>query len=164
MAERFNHSLLQLLQSYTQEEADWELHFPLALFAYKTAVHWSTGFHLLKWCLAEYQSKRVFLQTSFDPCSCQAQHRAKLAFVETHIVEKATAQKTSYDTHNTTTCSFNVGDLWLSQPTVGKLDPRWDGSWVVKSIHSPVTLQTTNGKIVYINRLFIWGGVHGQVG
>ena len=73
------------------------------------------------------------------------------------MVEKATAQKTSYDSHRTTTRSFNVGDLvWLSQPTAGKLDPRWDGSWIVKSIHSPVTLQITNGKlhkVVHINRL-----------
>ena len=31
MAERFSCSLLQLLQPYTQEEADWELCLPLAL-------------------------------------------------------------------------------------------------------------------------------------
>ena len=35
MAERFNRSLLQLLRSYAQQEADWELHLPLALFAYR---------------------------------------------------------------------------------------------------------------------------------
>ena len=73
------------------------------------------------------------------------------------MVEKATAQKTSYDSHSTTTCSFNIGGLvWLSQPTAGKLDPRWDGSWIDKSIHSPVTLQITNGKlekVVHISRL-----------
>ena len=100
-------------------------------------------------------------ELSFDPSSYQARLRAKLAalqdFVAAHMVEKATAQKTSYDSHSTTTHSFNIGDLvWLSQPTAGKLDPRWDGSWIVKSIQSPVTLQITNGKlekIVHINRL-----------
>ena len=73
------------------------------------------------------------------------------------MVEKVTAQTTSYDSHSTATRFFNVGDLvWLSQPTAGKLNPRQDGSWIVKSIHSPVTLQITNGKldkVVHINRL-----------
>ena len=46
--------------------------------------------------------------------------------------------------------------MWLSQPAAGKLDPHWDGSWTVQSIHSSVTLQITNGKmdkVVHINRL-----------
>jgi len=55
------------------------------------------------------------------------------------MAEKASAQKTLYDIHSTK-YSFKAGDLvWLSQPTAGKLDPRWDGSWTVQSIHSPVT-------------------------
>ena len=162
MAERFNRSLLQLLRSYTQQEADWELHLPLALFAYRTAVHSSTGVSPFEMMFGRAPKPDSFpSEVSFDPSSYQAQLRAKLAalqdFVEAHMVEKATAQKTSYDNHSTTTRSFNVGDLvWLSQPTAGKLDPRWDGSWIVKSIHSPVTLQITNGKlhkVVHINRL-----------
>jgi len=161
MVERFNRSLLQLLRSYTQQEADWELHLPLALFAYRTAVHSSTGvspFEMIFGRSSKPDSSS--LQPSFDPSSYQAQLRAKLAtlqdFVETHMVEKASAQKTLYDIHSTKR-SFKAGDLvWLSQPTAGKLDSRWDGSWTVQSIHSPVTLQITNGKmvkVVHINRL-----------
>ena len=76
-------------------------------------------------------------ELSFDPGYYQAQLRAKLAtlqdFVEAQMVEKATVQKTSYDSHSTTTCSFNVGDLvWRSQPRADKLDPLWDGSWIGK--------------------------------
>ena len=33
MVERFNRSLLQLLRTYTQKEADWELHLPLAMYS-----------------------------------------------------------------------------------------------------------------------------------
>ena len=46
--------------------------------------------------------------------------------------------------------------VWLSQPTTGKLDPKWDGSYTVKSVYSPVTVQITNGsttKVVHINSL-----------
>ena len=43
MIERFNRSLLQLLRSYVEKEADWEQHLPLVLFAYRTAIHSSTG-------------------------------------------------------------------------------------------------------------------------
>ena len=72
------------------------------------------------------------------------------------MVEKATAQKTSYNDHSKQ-CTFKVGDpVWLSQPTAGNLDPKWDGSFTVKSIYSPVTLQISNGKttkVVHLNCL-----------
>ena len=42
MVERFNRSLLQLLRSYVEHEADWERYLPLTLFAYRTAIHTST--------------------------------------------------------------------------------------------------------------------------
>ena len=150
IAERFNRSLLQFLRSYTQQEADWEVYLPLALFAFRTAVHLSTGVSPFEMIFG-----RAPKPDSFHPelsSSYQAQLRAKPAtlqdFVEAHMVEKDTAQKTSYDSQSTTTHSFNIGDIvWPSQPTAGKLDPRWDGSWIVKSIHSPVTLQITNDKL-----------------
>ena len=43
MVERSNRSLLQLLRSYVENEADWERHLPLVLYAYRTSVHSSTG-------------------------------------------------------------------------------------------------------------------------
>ena len=43
MLEHFNRSLLQLLRSYVEKEADWEQHFPLVLFAYRIAIHSLTG-------------------------------------------------------------------------------------------------------------------------
>ena len=161
MVERFNRSLLQLLRTYTQKEADWELHLPLALYAYRTAAHSTTGvspFEMMFGRASKHDASPTEL--SFDPSSYQAQLQAKLAalqdFVEAHMVEKATAQKTSYDDHSKQR-TFKVGDpVWLSQPTAGKLDPKWDGSFTVKSIYSPVTLQISNGKttkVVHLNRL-----------
>ena len=128
------------------QEADWELHLPLALFAYRIAVHSSTGISPFEMMFGRAPKPHSFpSELSFDPSSYQSQLRAKLAalqdFVEAHMVEKVTAQKTSYDSHSTKR-SFKAA--------------RWDGSWTVKSIHSPVTLQIINGqldKVVHINRL-----------
>ena len=43
LVERFNRSLLQLLRVYIDKHSDWEQHLPLALYAYRTAIHSSTG-------------------------------------------------------------------------------------------------------------------------
>lgn len=70
--------------------------------------------------------------------------KAKLAelqdFVESQVTYAASKQKSTYDQHSTSR-SFGVGDpVWLSIPTAGKLDPRWEGGWTVKSIKSPLNL------------------------
>ena len=53
--------------------------------------------------------------------------------------------------------SFKVNDpVWLSIPTAGKLDLKWEGEWKVVSIKSPVNVEISNGKqtkAVHINRL-----------
>ena len=36
-------ALLQLLHSYTEQQEEWERYLPFVLFAYRTAVHTSTG-------------------------------------------------------------------------------------------------------------------------
>ena len=43
MVERLNRSLLQLLRAYVTEQAEWECHLPLVLYAYCSATHSSTG-------------------------------------------------------------------------------------------------------------------------
>ena len=77
-------------------------------------------------------------------------------FVETNLVEAAQAQKSSYDNQSRVT-KFGKADLvWLSNPTAGKLSPRWEGGWKVQEIKSPVTMKITNGhhsKVVHVNRL-----------
>eukprot|EP00731_Ephydatia_muelleri_P002499 Em0001g2499a len=75
---------------------------------------------------------------------------AKLAdlqdLVEAHIVESAKHHKGAYD-QKSAERRFNTGDLvWLSIPTAGKLDPRWEGKWKVKIMRSPVTMEITDGK------------------
>ena len=71
-------------------------------------------------------------------------------------MEAAQCRKGIYD-QNSAERSFKIGDLvWLSIPTAGKLDPRWEGKWKVKSRKSPVTMEITDGKrtkVVHVNRL-----------
>ena len=45
-----------------------------------------------------------------------------------------------------------------TNPAAGKVDPKWDGGWVAKKVHSPVTLQIEHRKslrsrVVHINRI-----------
>ena len=98
--------------------------------------------------------------TAHDVTSYQDQLRAKLAqlydFVELNNVQASSHQKHYFDQH-TQPRTFQVGDsVWLSIPTAGKLEPKWEGEWVIQSVQSPVTYTINDGKrtkTVHINRL-----------
>ena len=97
-----------------------------------------------------------------DPTSYDSNLRVKMAelrdMVESHILQEAKRQKEHYDTH-TQSREFCEGDaVWLQNPAAGKLDPKWEGGWVVKKVHSPVTLKIEHRKslrsrVVHINRI-----------
>jgi len=58
-------------------------------------------------------------------------------FVHTQLTQAAHSQKYHYDQHNKQSI-FVAGDsVWLSIPTAGKLGPKWEGEWVIKSMRSP---------------------------
>ena len=161
LVERFNRSLLQMLRAYVREQADWERFLPLVLFAYRTAVHSSTGISPFQLMFGRQpQTPPLPQTTAHEPGSYHAHLCSKLAqlcdFVETHLTEAACHQKKSYDQH-TRLRSFQVGDcVWLSVPTAGKLDPRWEGGWVIRSVLGPTTYTITDGKrskTVHVNRL-----------
>jgi hypothetical protein len=164
MVERLNRSLLQLLRSYVDKEpADWERYLPLILYAYRTTMHSSTGVSPFQLMFGRQpRSSDLDHQLAFDASSYQGHLQAKLAelrdLVETNLVEASTQQKTTYDRHSSNR-SFKVGDLvWLSVPTAGKLDPRWEGNWKVTAVKSPVTMEISNGnrkKVTHVNRLHL---------
>ena len=67
-------------------------------------------------------------------------------FVESKLSSAAAEQKRFYD-RSSVQRSFKVNDpVWLSIPTAGKLDPKWEGEWKVISIKSPVNVGISNGK------------------
>ena len=161
MVERFNRSLLQLLRCYVDTEDDWERYLPLVLYAYRTAQHSSTGVSPFQLMFGRPpQSAPIQQPTAFDPTTYSAQLQTKLAslqdLVHTNITANAQQQKLCYDKHSHVR-SFAPGDLvWLSVPTRGKLQPKWQGKWKIIEIKNPINVKITDGqttKVVHVNRL-----------
>ena len=161
MVERFNRSLLQLLRVYVDTQSDWERHLPLALYAYRTAVHASTGVSPHSLMFGRPSHSPLFDSShSFDSTSYQFYLRDQLAklkdLVELNLVASSDTQKKYYD-KQLSSRKFGVNDhVWLSVPVAGKLDPKWEGGWKVTSVKSPVTVAISDGKrnkVVHINRL-----------
>ena len=131
------------------------------LYAYRMAVHssnWCFTFELMFGHCAHKSPLRT--RHSHDVTSYQDQLCAKIAllydFVELNNVQACGHQKYNFD-QSTQSRTFSVGDLvWLSIPTAGKLDPGWEGEWIIRSVQSPVTYTIHDGtrtKTVHINRL-----------
>ena len=80
LVERFNHSLLQMLRAYVQQHNDWEKYLPFVLYAYRTAVHSSTGVSPFELMFGHCAYKPpLTTRRSYDVTSYQDQLRAKLA-------------------------------------------------------------------------------------
>eukprot|EP00731_Ephydatia_muelleri_P034213 Em0051g5a len=160
MVERFNCTLLQLLRAYVDQQNEWEKYLPLALYAYRTSTHTSTSVSPFELMLGRQPKDHTEGQTGYAVDEYQGTMQAKLAelmdFVETHMVDAARHQKQEYDKHMGIR-TFKAGDLvWLSIPTAGKLDPRWEGGWKVKACKSPVNMEVSDGtrnRVVHVNRL-----------
>ena len=161
MVERFNRTLLKLLRTYVESQSDWETYLPYVLYAYRTSQHTTTGVSPFLLLYGRHPSPcPMATQLGYDPQSYLAQIQARLAelqdFVHTNISKAACSQKLHYD-QCTKQPAFAVGNLvWLSIPTAGKLDPRWEGEWVIKSMKSPITAEICDGRrtrVVHTNRL-----------
>ena len=161
MVERFNRSLLQLLRAYVEHQTDWEQYLPYVLFAYRSAIHTSTGVSPFELMFGRPPVQHPLPSaTAYDAVSYQSKLRSTLSrlydFVETHLAQAAQKQKSTYD-HHAVQRSFTVGEqVWLSSPTAGKLDPKWEGKWRIQSIQGPTTYTITDGdmtRTVHINRL-----------
>ena len=161
MVERLNRTLLQMLRAYVSKSSDWELHPPLVLLAYRSAVHPSTGFSPFELTFGRNVTQADLPQvTAFELSSYQAALRNHLAefrdLVETHYTDAARKQKLQYD-HGARLRHFAVGDsVWLSCPTARKLDPRWERGWTISKLYESNTLEIANGKstkVVHVNRI-----------
>ena len=79
--------------------------------------------------------------------------------VELHLIESGSSQKAYYDSKSASQPPFSQGShVWLSVPTAGKLDPKWECGWTVtQQIAEQPTVQIkhTDGRVktVHINRL-----------
>ena len=164
MVERFNRSLLQLLRAYVEKESDWERYLSMALFAYRTAVHSSTGVSpfMLMFGRSPKITPVIDKAIAFDTGTYFHQLRVKFSglqdFVHEKLKNEAFHQQEAYDkTYKARGRKFKIGEaVWLSIPTAGKLQSRWEGMWIVKAIKSEVNLEISDGvrtKVVHVNRI-----------
>ena len=76
--------------------------------------------------------------------------------VEIPMTEAAHKQKSCYD-QRAIHRSFKTGDtVWLTSPIAGKLDPKWEGDWEMKTVNEPTMYTISDEKqtrVVHVNRL-----------
>ncbi|KAL5486467.1 hypothetical protein EMCRGX_G018950 [Ephydatia muelleri] len=116
MVEKFNRTLLQLLQTICHQPVRDTLNLP---------------------------------PTAYAPGEYGKTQHAKLAeltnLVEVYMAEAAEERRQQYNKHSEERF-FEVDDpVWLFIPTAEKLDPRWEGNWVVTGCKSPVNVHISGG-------------------
>ena len=74
-----------------------------------------------------------------------------------HFAQAAHKQKIVYDQHTQQrTFKIDHQSVWLSSPTAGKFDAKWEVEWKIKTVRGPTTYTITDGtksKTVHMNRL-----------
>jgi len=80
MVECLNRSLLQMLHVYVETQSDWEKYLSLILFAYRTAVHSSTGISPFELMFGRPPQRPPFPpDTTYNPTSYFHQLHSKLS-------------------------------------------------------------------------------------
>jgi len=112
------------------------------LYAYRTAAYSSKGvlpFELMHGRCAH--KLPLATRTAHDVISYQDQLRAKLVqlydSVKLNNVQTSSQQKTILIVAPNQEHLLISDLLWLSIPAAGKLDPKWEGGWVIPSFTEP---------------------------
>ena len=139
MVERFNRSLLQLLRTNVEREEEWECHLSLVLFAYRTAIHSSTGVSPFVMMFGR-QPKLPPSTNAFDAMTYSKSLCAKLDhfkdFVDTHLQQAARHQKAAYDRHTSFIVSGRAACLVVSSNS-GKVGSQMGGKVEGYKNHEP---------------------------
>ena len=139
------------LELSVDKNTNWEHYLPLKLYAYRTAIHSSTGVTPFQLMFGRSPVTSSFSPTTaLHPESYSAHLQAKLTemhdFVQRQTTTAARRQKKQYDVHAQDR-NFPTGNtVWLSIPTAGKLDRWWEGEWVVREAKSPVNMEISDGQ------------------
>ena len=154
LVERMNRSLLNLLRVFTDSRHDWEEHLQLLLFFYRTPRHSSTGLSPYEVLFGNNPPllHLPFIHTSIipDPSAysvCLQQKLLELReMVEVNFIEVVDRQRQTYG--GSSDKQLSVGQhVLLSNPTGGKLDPRWRSPWTITKLRGLTIITITMGKI-----------------
>ena len=176
--ERLNRTLKGILTTYVNKDhTDWDVHLPLALFAYRNSVHSSSGVTPFKAIYGREATTPLVLMST--PLDVQEQFISNYCdelektlkdvqvSITTKINEAQRRQKQSYDDRNSVNQSkpFKKGDrVWLNDQAVPKglcrkFHLHWAGPYVVLSqlgntnYHIKPEFGTGQAKVVHRNRL-----------
>ena len=176
--ERLNRTLKGILTTYVNKDhSDWDVHLPLALFAYRNSVHSSSGVSPFKAIFGREATTPLVLMSppleakeQFISNYCDELEKT-LKDVHVSITTKMNVaqrkQKNGYYEHNDVhqSTSFEQGDrVWLNNQAVPKGLSRkfhlpWAGPYVVLSrlgdVNYHIKPESGNGKakVVHRNRL-----------
>ena len=91
------------------------------------------------------------IAVAYDPVSYQVPKGPQF---KANLVQAASQQQVYYNGHSYQR-QFKVGDaVWLSIPTAGKVDPKWEGGWIVMKVESLITMKVQKGDtrhVVHVN-------------
>jgi hypothetical protein len=176
--ERFNRTIKGILTAYVNKDHnDWDVHLPLALFAYRNSVHSSSGVSPFRAVYGreastplvmtgtQTEAKEQFISNYCDELEKTLKDVER--FMKEKITEAQRKQKDGYDVRNNVdkSRSFKEGDLvWLNNPAVPKGRSRkfhlqWCGPYKVldrlggMNYHIQPEAGNGNTKVVLRNRL-----------
>ena len=164
LVERMNRSLLTLLRTYVDREEDWDTHLQTLLFIYRTTKHATTGLSpyevLFGYTPSPLQISDLHSSVIPNPAEYSATLRRKLynlrELVDANTVHSAERHQSSHGGGSASPQLKPNQQVLLSNPTRGKLGPRWTGPWTVLSMKNPTTVQLRMGaadRTVHINRV-----------
>ena len=181
--ERFNRTLEAMLSKMVKEnQKDWDLHIPKALFAYRMSLHESTGFSPFCVNFGRSPSLPVDIMVGRVPLSNEEEEKEIPAFVEEvshslkgvcddirqRLNEPHQRNKARYGKKNAGK-NFSVGDrVWLYVPAIKqgrtkKLSSLWRGPYTILDKIGSVTYRvqligSAKTLVVHKNRLKICYG------
>ena len=140
-AERFNRTLLTMIQKVIEDSSTWKADLDVLLFYYRNRPHSSTGFAPIEAMIGWKPNQLVQSSKPTVPLSAWVQ---KLTMITARIRDLVNAEMSTADfQEKSVPCSYSVGDrvLLLRLERRQKCVPPFESGWHVSEVVSPSTVQ-----------------------
>jgi hypothetical protein len=162
LIERMNRTILTLLRSFVTDSSDWEQFLGPVLYAYRSAIHSSTGFSPYEMFFArkpppltEDSLSRWGFTAHHWLTSKQNNYKRIVDQAVKHISDAQKIQKRNFDKRASVE-TLEIGDeVWMKQVRrADKLSPKWLRGWVVKKVLNDqnVVLEREGGQELVTHR------------